>query len=629
MSTSYRIKVAPQNKSFTVGPDIAAGQGATVIPANRGPTKPVKINRGETERIRQLFGADRYEVLESIAYNNKYPLWISAPASGGSNAAALMTDAGLLPIPIVLGGEPDELDMSNLWMQFFVGTSDGVTQAWNLSFPRALMPDPVTNPGYIPQVAIIIGDEPHAAALTWDSASSGFQISVPNIGSGTVSPASTPGDNYIVEWAFDANHVPAKGVKFAARFTTDTTKLANQVYALIGMRFPCADYMAAAVYKSENEGNLILDLRRIKKGVYYQQSGYPVEFSLAKGTTNGSGANIYIEEVLKFDDFIFGVPSPDSQFDWDAWTGGSDDLVNFEGGERGAPCTGQMLVDGWERFREFKKYPADIYFDVTADPLIPAEFSALRSSAAPYRRFLYPYPMTIRPSEITAPPNVQNRGVCAFWGSAYIMNPYEPTGNLLSTLMGEVASRYADARVLSFGGRSVAWGDENQVGGQLNQGRIVSFFYDAKENEMHQLDKLRINPIVLNELFGPMVASRRTTDTSDTDYSYSDYSMLMDYAIERIINEVLPYQLIKFNDDNHRAVVRAKAELILNPMTQAPNNVIRDYAIKCDSENNGDDVLTRQEFVLSVAVKVTPKSEFIQFNFTNSAQGGSVEEDVK
>jgi hypothetical protein len=146
---------------------------------------------------------------------------------------------------------------------------------------------------------------------------------------------------------------------------------------------------------------------------------------------------------------------------------------------------------------------------------------------------------------------------------------------------------------------------------------------------MQQLDKYRINPIVLNELFGPMVASRRTTDTGDTDYSYSDYSMLIDYAIERIVNEVLPYQLIKFNDDNHRAVVRAKAELILKPMTQAPNNVIRDYAIKCDSENNGDDVLTRQEFVLTVAIKVTPKSEQICFNFINSAQGGSVEEDVK
>ena len=105
--------------------------------------------------------------------------------------------------------------------------------------------------------------------------------------------------------------------------------------------------------------------------------------------------------------------------------------------------------------------------------------------------------------------------------------------------------------------------------------------------------------------------------------------MIIDYCVERIVNEVLPYQLIKFNDDNHRAIVRAKAELILKPLTQAPNNVIRDFAIKCDSENNNDEVLTRQEFILAIAIKVTPKSEFVRFFFVNSAQGGSVEEDVR
>jgi hypothetical protein len=390
--SSFRIKVMLNNKSFTVGPDIAVGQGATVIPATRGPMKPVKINRGETERIRQLFSADRYEVLESIAYNNKYPLWISAPSSGGSNAAMLMTDAGLLPIPIVLGDDPNKLDMSNLWMQFFAGVSDGTTRAYNLMFPKSLMPPPPApeETPFIPSAMAVIGDRPYDAVLTWDGTISGYRISVSDLGSGTVSPSPISDDNYVVEWIFDTSHVPAKGIKFAARFTTDTTRLTDKVYALIGMRFPCADYMAAAIYKSENEGNLILDLRYIKKGVYYQQSGYPVEFSLTKGTVNGSGTNIYLEEVLKLDDFIFGIPSPENQFDWDTWTGGSDDLVNFEGGDRGVPCTGQMLVDGWEQFKEFKKYPADIYFYVTADPLIPAEFSALRSSAAPYRRFLYP-----------------------------------------------------------------------------------------------------------------------------------------------------------------------------------------------------------------------------------------------
>jgi hypothetical protein len=589
---------------------------------------PVKLNRGETERIRMLFGANRYEVLEAIAYNNKYPLWISAPHSGGAFGALLLTDEGLKPCPISFNGDPDTIDFTNLWMQFKAGISDGVTGAWALSFNYHLLPPlpPQGESGYHPRAMIIIGDEPHDATLVWNPGISGYDITVPGLGSGT-SVISDP-DTVIVSFAFDSGKIPPKGTPLSARFTTDATKLSYPVYGIVGMKFPCDDFLAAAVYKADTEGNLVLDLQYKKKGVYYQQSGYPVEFSLIAGTQNGSGAIIYAPELLRDDDFIYIKPNPEVQMDWDVWTGGSDDLTDFQGGFRGAACTGRMLVDGWEQFKEFKKFPADIYFDTTADPLVPPELSALRAEI-PYRRFLYPLSMGIRPNEITSPPSVQNRGIGAFWGAAYIVNMYEPTGNLLSTLMGEVASRYADARVFSYGGRAVAWGDENQVGGQLSQGRIVKFLYDAKEDEMKQLDKYRINPIVMNELFGPMVASRRTTDTSETDYSYEDYSMIIDYCLERIVNEVLPYQMIKFNDDSHRSVVRAKAELILKPLLQAPNNVIRDFAAKCDSENNGEDALAREEFVLTVAIKVTPKSEYLVFNFINSSQSGSVEEDVK
>jgi hypothetical protein len=628
MATSYRIKVNLQNKSFTVGPDIATGMGATVIPADRGPIVPVKLNKGETERIRMLFGANRYEVLEAIAYNNKYPLWISAPHSGGSFAAMLLTDEGLKPCPISFSGDPKTIDFTNLYLQFKAGISNGNTPAWAITIDAGLLPNPAdatpTSPGYIPRAFLVIDDEPYEANLAWDAVNSKFDIDIPGKGTGT---GRVVGSNIIIDFAF-SGAIPPKGTPIAFRFTTDTSKLGFKVYAIIGLRFPCEDFMAAAVYKAETEGNLILDLRHKKKGVYYQQSGYPIEMSLTPGTVNGSGLLIYAPELLRADDFIYVLPNPNEPMEWDVWTGDSDSLVDFKGGFRGAKCNGQLLVEGWEQFKEFKKFPADIYFDSTADPLISAEFSVLRAEI-PYRRFLYPLAMGLRTNEILNKPMVDNRGISAFWGAAYIMNLQEPTGNLLSTLMGEVASRYADARVFSFGGRAVAWGDENQVGGQLNQGRIVEFLYDAKEDEMKRLDKLRINPIVLNELFGPMVASRRTTESSETDYSYSDYSMIIDYCVERIVNEVLPYQLIKFNDDDHRGVVRAKAELILKPLMQKPNNVIRDFAIKCDSENNNDDVLTRQEFVLTVAIKVTPKSEFIVFNFINSAQGGSVEEDVK
>jgi hypothetical protein len=183
--------------------------------------------------------------------------------------------------------------------------------------------------------------------------------------------------------------------------------------------------------------------------------------------------------------------------------------------------------------------------------------------------------------------------------------------------------------VYSYGGRAVSWGDENNVGGQLTGGRIIKMLHDASSDETKEMDRKRINPIIQQELFGPMIASRRTTDTSESDYSYTDYSAIVDYCVERLINEVLPYQITKFNDDVHRADVATRAELIIKPLTVVPNNVIREYAIKCDSENNDDEVMARQEFVLTVGIKVTPKSEIVILNFINAGQTMRVEELVK
>jgi len=618
--TTSRITVNTFNKSFTVGVDSPMGMGATVIPASRGAMTPIKINKGETERIKALFGANRYEVLEAIAYNNKYPLWISAPHSGGAFASLLITDQGLKNCPISFDGNPNSIDFSNLCLQFQAGISDGVTPSWAVSLAKELFPD---FDSFTPKASLLIGDTAYSISLSWDSAQNQFNINVDSRGVGTLKIADSA---IIIDFAFSGK-IPDKGTPIAFRFTIDANKLNSPVYGIIGMKFPCDDFLAASLYKSEIENRLIFDLRHIKKGIYYQQSGYPIEISLIKETLNGSGTLIYAPELLKTDDFIFIQPNPQITMDWNTWQGSTSQLVDFKGGFRGVNCTGQTLVEGWEQFKEFKKYPADIYFDTTADPAIPEKFDKLRSIIR-YRRFLYPYPMQLRSSEITKKPSVDNRGICAFWGAAYIMNNYEPTGNLLSTLMGEVAAKYADARVFSYGGRAVAWGDENNVGGQLNQGRIVKFLYDVEDDEQ-RLDKLRINPIVHNELFGPMIASRRTTYSSETDYSYSDYSMIMDYCLERISTEVLPYQIVKFNDDSHRTIVAGKAEAILNPLLVPPNNVIRDFIVKCDSENNGDKVLQSELFVLTVAIKVTPKSSFIVFNFINSAQGGSVEEDVK
>lgn len=619
---SWRIKEQLNDKSASVGASTTIGVGATVIPCDRGRTKPVKINRGETERIRQLFGATRYEVLEAIAYNTKYPLWISAPNEGGASAGLLLTDAGLKPITFI-GEDEDTISLTNLTMQAKAGVGNGTTVAFSADFDADVFPTFAET--FIPKCFVMVNDTPQEATVTWNSTDSEYNLAITSLGTGVISTA-----NDKVTVAFTFTTAPAIGEIINFRLSTNTNNLDATVYALIGMRYACADYMAAAVYKSVNEGNLMIDLQQKRNGVYYSMTGYPKEFSLNAGTKNAAGLIIYAPILFKNDDNIFVKVNADATMVWDTWSAGSTDLTDFKGGYRGVEPSDDAIAAAWDQYKETKKYPADIYFDVTAREAIASVFTNLRNSYMRYKTFLFPQPIQPASAMVAALPlSVNNRGLKTFWGAAYIQNPYEPTGDLISTLMGEVAAKYADALVYSYGGRAVAWADENQVGGQLDMGRIVEFVYTCTEEESKAMDTGRINPIGPNEFFGPIIMSRRSTDKTAGNYSYADYSQIVDYCIERIVNEVLPYQLIKFNDDAHRANVRNKADLILRPLKAEPNNVIRDYAIKCDAENNGDDVLAQEAFVLTVAIKVTPKAEVIIFNFINSAQGASVTEDVQ
>lgn len=621
---SWRLKVQLNDKSASVGAATATGMGATVLPCARGRTKPVKINRGETERIRQLFGATRYEVLEAIAYNTKYPLWISAPNVGGASAGLLVTEAGLKQITFV-GEDENSIDLSNLPMQAKAGTGNGTTTAFAVNFDANIFPafSVGETASYLPKCYLVVDGVVTEAVVAWNSSDHNYTVTVGEVATGTITSSE---GKVTVNLTFTT--APEAGKEVSIRLSTDVTALTAHVYALVGMRYACEDYMAAAVYKSENEGNLILDLQQKKKGIYYSMTSYPKEFSLVAGTKNASGLIIYGPVLFKDDDNIFVKVNSKETMVWDTWTD-STDLVDFKGGYRGLEPDGTLLTEAWDQFKDIKKYPVDIYFDTTANEAIPTAFSALRDGFAKYKTFLYPQAVCTAADMIAKIPlSLSNRGIKTFWGAAYIQNPYEPTGDLISTLMGEVAAKYADALVYSYGGRACAWADENQVGGQLSMGRIVEFVYNCTEDEAKAMDTGRVNPIGPNELFGPIIMSRRSTDKSSGDYSYADYSAIVDYCVERIYNEVLPYQLIKFNDDEHRATVRNKADLILKPLLAKPNNVIQEYAIKCDAENNGDDVQAAESFVLTVAIKVTRKSETILFNFINSASGASVTEDV-
>jgi hypothetical protein len=193
--------------------------------------------------------------------------------------------------------------------------------------------------------------------------------------------------------------------------------------------------------------------------------------------------------------------------------------------------------------------------------------------------------------------------------------------------MGRVALRYADMYDV-YNGLAPAWYNENGThGGQLGAG-IVEMFYDASESEQELLGQARINPIVMHPTFGVVITRERTSQSLNSDYASIGHTRLVDYIVSNIVQQVLPFQLYKLNDYAHRTRVSNQCELILSPLVADPYNLLREYAVKCDEENNNDSVLAREEFIVSIAIKFTPFSKKITLIVTNSAQGTSVEEDV-
>jgi hypothetical protein len=602
---SWRIIVNLINRSSSVKSAPASGIGATVIPAKRGRGIPVKIQKGQTSRILQLYGNDSYHVLEAIAYNDKYPLWICAPHKNGVQSALILTDEGLINVPLL----NDTINFSRLTTQALIGKAQPGVTDYAATLPHF---DKISSGA---ELFVVFGSDAYPITKLADDA-----IEFDG-GNGTFN-ASTGEIELILEEALE------KGTPVSIRYSLDVSETA---YAVFGMNFPCEDFLSISVNKSEkSDKQLTLKMAEKKDGIY-TAVGSAVEFSLQPGYKDGAGKLIFIEQALKDNDFIFAKINENKVFDPSVWDAGSDVYTDFAGGSRGDSVTGTELTDGWQKFKSTRLYPADIYFDTTGTQAAKAAMIALRNGPVPYKRFLAPvaegFPTAAEALQIENIPS--NRGLSVFWNGAYIQNPFGTTGDLLSTLLGEVAAKFADALVYSYGGRAVSWGDENNVGGQLTGGRIVKMLHDASQDEQKEMDRKRINPIVQQELFGPMIASRRTTDTSESDYSYTDYSAIVDYCVERIVNEVLPYQITKFNDDIHRADVATRSELIIRPLTVIPNNVIRDYAIKCDGENNDDEVMARQEFILTVGIKVTPKSEMVILNFINAGQTMRVEELVK
>lgn len=640
MSLSWRINTVFDDRSQRSIASSASGTGATVVAGSRSVEEPILFARGETQRMLNLLGTPTRQdqgLLEAIEFNKNYPLYCVSPAKNKKfNYIKFVNSAGYV---LAQFGEDymteQEIDTAGTFgcgMDFEEQSNGDIT----CSISEGIV-------GGIESVSLYASVETEPLEVTISSTAITGDVT------GTVSLQSGVYTLTIPE----SGRTSYEGASFYVRYNK---QMGNDTYLILVQR-GSGSFIQGNITKNvlrrgaselDNTYYLSMNYEVLNYlGNYQNGSGSPINFTLERGAVDGFQRALNAETRFANNDYFKAIYNPNISATTNSFQYGltqentpSEDLtlwsfnlnrVSRSYSESEGPLADTNIQEGYAFYHKTNTYQPDMFFDATGSEDAVTELEDIRNNYHQYSRVLVPL-YTSDPTSVEEALEVidripANRGFSAYWGEFEINNPYSteyPT--FQGVPMGSIAIRHSDAISLSYGGLATAWIDENGVGGQLSGSRLIRGLADPSEEELKTLDENRINAVIYEDTYGPMILSRRTTYTDYSDYSFNDYSGIIDYCVKNIIKNALPYQLVKMNDATHRATVRNRIDSILRPLTVAPYNVLRAYAIKCDSENNTDEVMANEEFVVEVAIQVTSKSRTITLTFINTAQTTTVEE---
>ena len=639
MSLTWRIQTVFDDRSQRSIVSAASGTGATVVAGSRSVEKPILFARGETQRMLNLFGTPTRQdqgLLEAIEFNKNYPLYCVSPALTKKFNYIIFRaseseegEAGIsveIPSGYLTSQEIDANGLFNCGVDFS-GTPLTCTvpidvDLADLQFFHTTEADgKVTN---TPIEGVTASSSQITGALT-----------------GTVAASDE----------FNTLTLTEVGTYTGQISVRYTRTMGSNIFLILVQR-GSGNFLQGSIAKNRlrkisNEPEtysyyLTLSYNVLNYLNNYQRGG-TVNFSLERGAVDGFQRALNAETRFANNDYFKAIYNPKVQGDTslfvipgeeesDVWSFTLQNVSRAYSTDSG-PLADTDLASGYSFYHKTTEYQPDLFFDATGSSDASALLEEIRNNYHPYSRVLVPL-YTDDPEDVddalekinTLP---ANRGFSVYWGEFEIDNPYSteyPT--FQGVPMGSIAIRHSDAISLSYGGRAVAWIDENGVGGQLSGTRLIRGLADPNQEQLKALDEGRINAVIYDDTYGPMILSRRTTYSDYSDYSFNDYSGIVDYCVKNIIKNALPYQIVKLNDPAHRSIVRTRIDSILSPLTVSPNNVIAAYAIKCDSENNNEEAKQNEEFRVDVCIQVTPKSRTIVLNFINAGQTTTVEEAI-
>ena len=644
MLSTNRISIKNEDLSASLVSTSTRVLGYTVVDAEKGPCKPVRIPAGSTEEIQSIFGytSARYPMIqEALDFNAGYDLFISAPydATCSKVGIAYVTDKGIFAA--------DPVELNGTYIEDLSEDSDieipGITSTSSLSMKKAgqlvseakaeasgktvaiTKNSQAVNLKGEDTLTIRTGTEERTVLIKADTDGSLGAYShvekstlretgltkVGTVTAGTItfnSASSLPGD-FFHEETIEAN-LAKSTFKFyqAGENFEESTK----VYAVIYQRYASnrttkISYKPQIIKKDKTftftVSETISPTRTISK---------KYTLSLDVAAKDGFGASLGYDSVLANDSFI-GLYLLNDDIEGASFEEGSCSLE----GTRVSPAT---LEDGW-LFPEKPEYgDVDLFFNSEVDPDPSSSFFTL-ADRTPYPVQGFLFSMTPSDLEHISPLSFGPRywNICGKFTrvSAYTKEKY------VSGLVGNRALMQAKIIEGGYGGIAPMFLNENGMGGQLSVS-VRKALNSWDKNEVDILTDNNYNPIIKDPTYGLLVVGQKTCQAGAlSDWSYIGHACSFIALEKALIDPVLIPQIGKPNNDYYRDLRKTQVEAYLSPRISGSRAIWADAVVDTSTREgvNDETALAAKEFRIVIKVQPNIYSEYVTLTLASYPQG--------
>ena len=644
MLSTNRISIKNEDLSASLVSTSTRVLGYTVVDAEKGPCKPVRIPAGSTEKIQSIFGytSARYPMIqEALDFNAGYDLFISAPydATCSKVGIAYVTDKGIFAA--------DPVELNGVYIEDLSEDSDveipGITSKSSLSMRKAggfiseakieasgktvaiTKSNQAVNLKAEDTLTIRTGTEERTVLIKADTDGSLGAYShveksalretgltkVGTVTAGTIafnSVSSLPGD------FFHEDSVEANLTKSTFKFyqAGEDFEESTKVYAVIYQKYASnrttkISYKPQIIQKDKaftfTVSETISPTRTISK---------KYTLSLDVAAKDGFGASLGYDSVLANDSFI-GLYLLDDDIEGATFGEGNCSLE----GTRVSPAT---LEDGW-LFPEKPEYgDVDLFFNSEVDPSPSSSFFTL-ADRTPYPVQGFLFSMTPTNLGDLSPLSFGSRywNICGKFTrvSTYTKEKY------VSGLVGSRALMQAKIIEGSYGGVAPMFLNENGLGGQLSVS-VRKALNSWDKDEVDVLTDNNYNPIVKDPTYGLLLVGQKTCQAGVlSDWSYIGHVCSFIALEKALIEDVLIPQIGKPNNDYYRDLRKTQVEAYLSPRISGSRAIWADAVVDTSTREgvNDEAALAAKEFRIVIKVQPNIYSEYVTLTLASYPQG--------